>query len=113
MDKYVDFLNTDAPKNCGLDNTMTRIYLQYKCDQKENLKTFKNIALIISSIFVWIALLFLVNMYQSQTEIHINSKLWDFDTLSLSDFTVEIPIYQEQIKEDDDNQGSTDLGVKK
>ncbi len=68
-------------------------YMQYYCLQDEDdLVTKRREALIVVSISVFVALLFLLAIYYNEKTCMLDYKLWDVDTVTVGDFTVETAI---------------------
>ena len=73
-----------------------RVYIQYRCSQPletVNTKRVQGLAIVCLGIFV--SMLFLLtHWYLSETAV-IDFKLWDVETVTASDFTVEYTITDE------------------
>ena len=81
----------DADEKCS--KNPARIYIQYACTQAlEEVNTKRTWGLAIVCLGIFISLIFLLtHWYLGQTAV-IDFKVWDVETVTASDFTVEFEI---------------------
>ncbi len=73
------------------------MYVQYLCIQDESdLNNKRRDALIVIALGIFISLLFLLSLYYQEKTAILDYKLWDVDTVTAADFTVETFISQPQ-----------------
>lgn len=66
------------------------MYVQYFCEQSDSdLNDKRRQALIVICLGIFISLLFLLSLYFQEKTAILDYKLWDVDTVTAADFTVE------------------------
>ena len=83
----------DNDKTLPCQNEKAMFYIQYYCIQDDDqLVSKRRQALVVVSISVFIALLYLLAIYYNEKTSILDYKLWDVDTVTVGDFTVETAI---------------------
>jgi hypothetical protein len=73
------------------------MYVQYLCIQDESvLNNKRRDALVVIALGIFISLLFLLSLYYQEKTAILDYKLWDVNTVTAADFTVETFISQPQ-----------------
>jgi hypothetical protein len=90
-----DACNTAVDPVVGADFSLpsARIYLQYYCTQDDKAVTRKKQAgLVVAGLGILICLMFLIGLSYLRTESNLDFTIWDFNTVTAGDFTIELKI---------------------